>query len=155
MLRSLVGSEMCIRDSRRRSRAQTMMPASKSIGVLCLSESSVARLIYTMGFMEPSDCSCLRAAPNPSMQASQHTWNGREPSATASPNGENQNLRSRKLRQDLSYQFFHSGKLDLLPEKRVKRTEALGQMGQKIAVIVDTIHQCTDLLHIRGHRHLG
>ena len=64
-----------------------MLPASKSIGVLCLSESSVARLIYTMGFMEPSDCSCLRAAPNPSMQASQHTWNGREPSATASQSG--------------------------------------------------------------------
>ena len=64
-----------------------MLPASKSREVQCLSESSVARLIYAMGFMEPSDCSCSRTAPNPSMQASQHTWNGREPSATASQLG--------------------------------------------------------------------
>ena len=52
-----------------------------------LSESSVARLMYAMGLMEPSSCSCSRAAPNPSMQASQYTWNGRDPSATASQLG--------------------------------------------------------------------
>ena len=50
-------------------------------------KSSVARLIHAMGFMEPSDCSCTGAAPNSSTQASQYTWNGREPSATASQLG--------------------------------------------------------------------
>ena len=69
---------------RRRLRAQTMRPASKSRGVQCLPESSVARLIYAMGFIEPSACSCSRGAPNPSMQPSQHTWNVRESSATTS-----------------------------------------------------------------------
>ena len=64
-----------------------MLPASKSRGVHCLSESSVAPLMYAMGFMEPSVCSCSRAAPSPSMQASQYTWNGRELSATASQSG--------------------------------------------------------------------
>ena len=44
--------------------------------------------------------------------------------------------------------------LNPLPEKRVHRVKPLGQVGQKYAVIVDTTHQCTDLLHIRGHRHI-
>ena len=50
-----------------------MLLASKSRGVQCLSESSVARLMGAMVFMEPSVYSCSRAAPNPSMQASQYT----------------------------------------------------------------------------------
>ena len=64
-----------------------MLPASKSREVQCLFESSVARLMYAMGFMEPSVRSCPRAAPNPSMQASQYTWNVRVPLATASQSG--------------------------------------------------------------------
>ena len=73
------------------------------------------------------------------------------------PIGENQNRRSRKLREDFSYQFFHTGrerKLNPLLEKRVNRTEPFGQVGQTFAVIVDTAHQCADLFHIRGHRHI-
>ena len=72
------------------------------------------------------------------------------------PIGENQNRRSRKLRQDFSNQFFHSGlerKLNPFPEKRVNRARPRGQVGKNFAVIVDTTHQRTDLLHIRGHRH--
>ena len=61
-----------------------MLPASKSRGVQCLSESGAARLLYAMGFMDPFDYSCSRAAPNLSMRASQYTWNGGEPSTTAS-----------------------------------------------------------------------
>ena len=34
-----------------------------------------------------SACSCSRAAPNPSMQASKYKWNGREMSVTASQLG--------------------------------------------------------------------
>ena len=55
------------------------------------------------------------------------------------PIGENQNRRSRELREDFSYQFFHNGreqKLNPLAEKRVNRTEPLGQAGQKNAVIL-------------------
>ena len=144
---------------RRRLSAQTMLLASKSRGVQCLSESSVARLIHAMGFMEPSACSCSRAAPNPSMQASQYTWNGREPLATPSQLGKPiiGGVASSARIYPTRYQFFHSGrerKLNPLPEKRVNRTEPLGQVGQTNAVIVDTAHQCADLLHIRGHRHI-
>ena len=57
-----------------------MLPASKSKGVQFLPESSWARLICD----EFHDCSCSRAPQNPSVQASQHKWNGLEPSATAS-----------------------------------------------------------------------
>ena len=64
-----------------------MLPAGKSRGVQCLSEPSVARRIYAMGFMGPSACSCSSTVPNPSIQASQYTWNGREPSATESQLG--------------------------------------------------------------------
>ena len=52
-----------------------------------------------------------------------------------------------------SHEFSHSGrerKLNSLPEKRVNRTKPLGQVGQKLTVVVDTAHQCTDLLHILG-----
>ena len=64
--------------------SQIMLPASKSRGTQCLFESSVVWLMYVMDFMELSACSCSTAVLNPSMQASQHTWSGREPSATAS-----------------------------------------------------------------------
>lgn len=33
--------------------AQSTLPASVSSGVQCVSKSSVARLVYSMGFMEP------------------------------------------------------------------------------------------------------
>ena len=48
-----------------------MLPASKSRGVQCFSESNVARLIYAMAFMDAFDFSCSRAVPNSSLQASQ------------------------------------------------------------------------------------
>ena len=67
--------------------AHTMLPASKPSWAQCLSGSKAARLIYAMGRTEPSGCSCSSAAPNPSMHASQFTWKGREPSATASQSG--------------------------------------------------------------------
>ena len=81
-------SEFCSpRYSRRLLKAQALLPASKSRRVQCLSEPSIARLIYAMGSMEPSTCSYSTAAASPSMQASQYTWSGRGPSATASQLG--------------------------------------------------------------------
>ena len=56
-----------------------MLPASRSRGLQCVSNSSVALVIFVMGCLEPSAC--------PSIQASQYAWNGREPSMTGSQLG--------------------------------------------------------------------
>ena len=141
---------------RRRLSAQTMLLASKSRGVQCLSESSVARLINATSFTELFACSCSRAAQTRrckrhstrgtgvSRRRPRPIWGKPESAESQAPRG-------------FPYQFFRSGcerKFNPLPEKRVNQAEPLGQVGQKTAVIVDTSHQCSDLLHIRGHRHI-
>ena len=75
------------RRPRRRLMSQTMLPASRSRGVLERSESKMARLISRMGRTEPSGCSYFRVAPKPSQLASQYKRKGRELSATASQSG--------------------------------------------------------------------
>ena len=101
--------------------------------------------------------SCSRAAPKPSMQDSQYTWNGREPSATASQLGKTRMdgvaTSARISRTNVSIAGVNANLTPIL-EKRVNRAKPLGQVGQTFAVLVDTTHQCTDLLHIRGHRHI-
>ena len=73
------------------------------------------------------------------------------------PIRETQNRWSHELRNDLSYQFLQSGseqKVNSLPEERVDEAERRRQVGQIMVVIVDTAHQCTDLLQILRHRHV-
>ena len=58
--------------------------APKRAAKVIESPNDAARLMYAMGLMESSSCSRSRAALNPSIKASQYTWNGRDPSATSS-----------------------------------------------------------------------
>ena len=57
--------------------------------------------------------------------------------------------------QHVSFLPLSEQKLNPHAEEGVNRTEPLGQVGEKNVVIVDTTHQCTDLLHVLGHRHIG
>ena len=107
------------------------------------------------GVMEPSDCSCLRAAPNSPMQTSQHTWNGREPSATASPLGKTRICGVASSARIYRTNFSIAANLTPFRRSALSGRRLLDKWGKKIAVMVDTINQCTDLLHIRGHRHIG
>ena len=106
---------------------------SKSRGVQCISETSVAWLIYAMGFYGTGLLLFPRAAPNPLMQASQYTWNGRKPSATASQLGKTRigGVASSARISRTNFSIAGVNKLNPLPEKRVHRTEPLGQVGQK------------------------
>lgn len=144
--------------SRRRLYLQTMLPASKLSGVQCLSEFRVARLTCAMGRTESPGCSCSSVPSNPSMQASQHTWNGRKPSATASQLGD-QGGWSGKLADNLAHNLSHgrcARKLDSLPQKGDDRTGPLGQVRQrKHEILPYTAAQGVDLLYILGHGHFG
>ena len=107
-----------------------------------------------MGYTEPSGWSCLSAAPKPSMHASQYTWKGREPSATASQSGkakigEGQNWWSSKLGDNFAHVTRHGGrelKLDSLSEEGGDRADPLGQVAQEFAVVPHTTHQGAHLL---------
>ena len=107
--------------------------------------------------MEPSASSYSRAAPNPSILASQYTWNGREPLVTASQSGKTR-IGGVASSASISRTNFSiaDAKANLTS---FRRSELIGwspldKSGNKIAVIVDTAYQCADLLHIRGHRHV-
>lgn len=63
------------------------MPSSRSKGVQWPSGTKVARLMETMGRINPSDCVCSSVPPKPSLLASQYRRKGREPSVTASQFG--------------------------------------------------------------------
>ena len=85
---------------RSRLMTQTMLPASRSSGVQCLSESRVARLIHAMGRTEPPGCSCSRVAPKPSIQASQYTRKGRERRRLRRPSTGRTKLVGRRSRRE-------------------------------------------------------
>ena len=103
------------------------------MGFQCLSESSVARLIYAIGFMDHPTAP-VRGQRQP-RHSKRRSTRGTDVIGDSVPIREKQNRRSRELRKHFSNQFFHNGreqKLNPLAEKRVDWTESLEQVGQNV-----------------------
>ena len=82
------------------------------------------------------------------MHASQYTWKGREPSATASQSGKTK-VGAASSARNLVHNDPHGGrelKLDSLPEKEGHRADPLGQATQEFAIVPHTAQQGLHLL---------